>query len=359
MIITRLEYGIYQMILPPFELKSEEKSALFLDQMNALTIRHYNSCELYRKFLTSHGYQPGMADTLYEIPWIPARAFKSFDLKSTPDNAIVKTIQSSGTGGKQSTIYVDSRTSVRQGRALQEILKSYLDHKLPLLIIDSSSIGKNLDRFGARTAGALGFSQFASSVAWALDEHGLPDWKIIKDFLDRYPGTDFMIFGFTYLVWQILCRMEWPDDLGGKLSNARVFHGGGWKKLASHGITNEQLKSRLLEKFGIRLIHDYYGMAEQTGSIFVECGEGKMHASKYSEIIIRDLKTLEPCVHGETGVIQVFSSLPESYPGHAILTEDIGWIESDATCACGRNGTAIHVEGRLPLAELRGCSDAY
>ena len=63
--------------------------------------------------------------------------------------------------------------------------------------------------------------------------------------------------------------------------------------------------------------------------------------------------------HGQDGVIQVFSTLPESYPGHSILTEDFGRVSKDEKCKCGRFGTTIKIDGRLPDAEIRGCSDVY
>ena len=39
---------------------------------------------------------------------------------------------------------------------------------------------------------------------------------------------------------------------------------------------------------GIKNIHNYYGMIEQTGSIFLECEKGFFHPSIFSEVIIRN-----------------------------------------------------------------------
>ena len=63
--------------------------------------------------------------------------------------------------------------------------------------------------------------------------------------------------------------------------------------------------------------------------------------------------------HGEIGVVQVLSALPESYPGHSILTEDLARVEAVDSCPCGRLGKAVSVLGRVPEAELRGCSDTH
>ena len=52
--------------------------------------------------------------------------------------------------------------------------------------------------------------------------------------------------------------------------------------------------------------------------------------------------------------MQLFSLLPKSYPGHNILTEDIGKI---ASCKCGFEGKCFTIHGRVKHSEIRGCSD--
>jgi hypothetical protein len=51
------------------------------------------------------------------------------------------------------------------------------------------------------------------------------------------------------------------------------------------------------------------------------------------------------------------SLLPHSYPGHSILTEDIGKLVGVDTCPCGRKGKYFKIFGRIKNAEIRGCSD--
>jgi hypothetical protein len=57
--------------------------------------------------------------------------------------------------------------------------------------------------------------------------------------------------------------------------------------------------------------------------------------------------------------VQILSMLPESYPGHSLTTEDLGRVVAIDSCACGRLGKALLIEGRVPKAELRGCSDTH
>ena len=100
------------------------------------------------------------------------------------------------------------------------------------------------------------------------------------------------------------------------------------------------------------------GMIEQTGSIYLECGHGNLHAPKGSHALIRRLNDFSLAKHGELGVIQLFSDIQKSYPGHSILTEDIGYTLPSKACVCGHEGVIVKVDGRLESAEVRGCSDA-
>ena len=100
-------------------------------------------------------------------------------------------------------------------------------------------------------------------------------------------------------------------------------------------------------------------MAEQTGSIFVECEEGFLHSSIFGDVFVRNPANLTECGVGQKGIIQVLSMLPKSYPGHSLLTEDEGSLIGYDGCKCGRNGKYFKVHGRLPSVELRGCSDTY
>ena len=98
-------------------------------------------------------------------------------------------------------------------------------------------------------------------------------------------------------------------------------------------------------------------MIEQTGSIFLECQKcGHFVTSIFSDILIRD-KNFKLVNNGERGFIQLLSLLPTSYPGHSILTEDIGEILKKNSCSCSKLGKQFIVYGRAEESEIRGCSD--
>ena len=79
-----------------------------------------------------------------------------------------------------------------------------------------------------------------------------------------------------------------------------------------------------------------------------------MHASNFSDVIIRRPKDFKIANLGEAGIIQTLSVLPLSYPGHSLLTEDEGVLLGEDNCKCGRLGKYFRIFGRLKNAELRG-----
>ena len=91
----------------------------------------------------------------------------------------------------------------------------------------------------------------------------------------------------------------------------------------------------------------------------MECEAGHLHVSNFSDLIIRDPLTYRPLGFNQVGVIETISALPLSYPGFALLTEDLGQILGEDDCPCGRKGKYFQVHGRIPKAEVRGCSDVY
>ncbi len=346
--------------LPPYELSSDEKKDYVLDKMNALTKHHRQHCRLYSRYLSAMNTTEDTFDKISDLPFLPARAFKGVKLVSSPSENISSTALSSGTSGLQSKIYLDARTKLKQSLVLKEILSSFMGKKkLPLLVIDAPSLGHASPNFNARKAGVLGFVGMASMVSYALNEELELQYDVVSSFLEKHGQEPFIVFGFTYLIWQKLITILKVSSQKFSMDNAILFHGGGWKKLQNLNISNDEFKADLKRLTNLTKVHNYYGMVEQTGSLFVECEHGHLHASKYSEVLIRDEGSRELLPPGQKGVIQVLSSIPESYPGHSVLTEDVGYIREDQLCKCGRNGTTVVIEGRLKAAEIRGCSDVY
>jgi phenylacetate-coenzyme A ligase PaaK-like adenylate-forming protein len=348
---------------PPYSLSSEEKRERLNLQLRELTRSHYERCGLYRRFVDVSGFDIHLDFSYDEIPFLPVRLFKEYDLKSVRDEEVVKTLTSSGTTGQRvSKIYLDKETSSNQTKCLVKIVSSFLGgHRVPMLILDSSAVIKNRQMFSARGAGILGFSMFGTKRCYALDENMELDIDSMKSFLEQHQGETIFLFGFTFMIWQHFYKKLLVSGYRPDLSNGVLIHGGGWKKLVNEQVSPEDFKKALNTVCGIqeKNVHDYYGMVEQTGSIYMECECGHLHTSVFSDVLIRRPKDFSLADKGERGLIEVVSILPHSYPGHVLLTEDEGMIEGEDDCPCGRKGKYFKIFGRIKNAEIRGCSDTY
>jgi len=311
--------------------------------------------------LDAIGYDCRQKKNLSMIPFLPVRLFKMFDLYSIPKETIIKTMTSSGTSGqKVSKIYLDKKATLNQTISLTKIVSTYLGSKrTPMIIIDTASILKDRKMFSARGAGILGFSIFGAKRIYALNEDMELNIDDVLSFIKQHQGNRFFIFGFTFMIYQHFINELKKRNLKIDLSNAVLIHGGGWKKLTKEAITTTEFRRLLYELCGIQSVHDYYGMVEQTGSIYMECENGNLHAPIFSDVIVRRAHDYSIADVGEQGIIQVLSVLPTSYPGHSLLTEDEGILLGEDDCSCGRLGKYFRIIGRIKNAEIRGCSDTY
>ena len=272
---------------------------------------------------------------------------------------ILKTLVSSGTTGSVlSKIHLDKENAYNQVKALTKILSTILgNQRLPMLIIDQNP--KILDKsiFNARSAAIYGFSIYGKNHTYLLNDQGKINYNLLNVFLNKYGKDKFFIFGFTSLVFENLVKKISTKLIKYDFRNGILLHGGGWKKMQKIKINNKIFKQKLFNKIKLKNIYNYYGLVEQAGSIFIECKKCKCFVtSVFSDILIRD-KYFNVVKNGKKGLIQLFSLLPTSYPGHNILTEDIGEIVGDNGCQCGLLGKHFLVHGRAEQSEIRGCSD--
>ena len=347
--------------LDPYELNKEDKNRLLMSELIELTRFHKEHCSKYSGFLEAIHYNENMVKGLEDIPFFPVRMFKEYNLLSIDRSSVFKTMTSSGTTGQRfSEIFLDRETAMIQQKVMNKILSDFWGKKrLPLLVIDTPAVLKDRKMFSARGAAIIGLSVVARETVYVLNQDMSLNTEVLEKFLGKYGGERFIIFGFTFMVWQHfyleLLKMKNKYDM----SKAFLMTGGGWKRLESDAVTREQFKDSLHTMCGIGHFLDHYGMVEQTGCIYAECECGNLHASNYSDVIIRDYRDFSVCPNGSRGIIQVVSALPHSYPGHSLLTEDEGIILGEDDCPCGRKGKYIKIIGRMKSAELRGCSDTY
>jgi phenylacetate-coenzyme A ligase PaaK-like adenylate-forming protein len=328
--------------------------------LDTLTYMHQENCEPYRKIVASFfsEYQP--LGCIEQIPFIPIGLFKQLELKSVPSTSIVRTLNSSGTSGRTSSIFLDKVTAINQIKVLTEIFQqSVSSEKIPMIVVDQEFTSGPEDSINARLAAVKGFSSFASAKHFLIDQNSKIKIDLLKEMQKSHENSNMFFFGFTFSIWNDLLDKLEEEGVSFNFPKATMIHGGGWKKLAELAVSNEEFKARVKDRLGVNKVLNYYGMAEQTGSLYFECEESYLHTTPFGHIIIRDFKDLSVSNIGVEGVVQVLSVIPRSYPGHSILTEDVGLVIGDDGCKCGKPGRYFRILGRLPEAEIRGCSDVY
>ena len=347
--------------IEPYSLTKLEKDAALKDILNDLTRRHYASCPEYTQILKALKYNINQTHNCTDLPFLPVRLFKQFELRSVPKEEITKTLTSSGTSGQAvSKIFLNADNVRSQTKTLNEIISSFIGkQRLPLLLLDTEMIKKDRSMYSARGAGIIGFSIFGRNSTYALDAEMNIDVDKVASFFEAHENEPILMFGYTYMIWQFVVRALEEKNISFNAKNAILFHIGGWKKLKDQAVDALEFNRRVQERLGNVKVYNYYGMAEQLGSVFVECEYGHMHCSNYSDVIIRRSRDFSEAEIGERGLMELLSVLPISYPGHVLLTEDEGEILGVDDCPCGRKGKYFKIHGRIKSAELRGCSDTY
>ncbi|MFC1698609.1 acyl-protein synthetase [Candidatus Omnitrophota bacterium] len=345
----------------PYCLKRRDKKRLLLEQLRKLTLKHRRNCQAYKRILEALPFSLSSVDSLEDIPMLPVGLFKTCELRSVPGKLIKKTILSSGTTSQiSSRVFLDQETLALGAQAWRATVFSFIGKKkYPIISVDAS--GKIQDEVTSRVRGSSlrGAMNISSDHLFLLDDSMNPQWNKLKSFLKKHGQERIILFGFTFIIWQHLYRPLMKKRCRLDLGESILIHAGGWKKMDELAVNNRVFKSRLKYQLGIKKIYNLYSMAELFGVIFLECERGHLHVPDFADIIIRDQTSLKPLAPGRRGLIQVLNTIARSYPGHSLLTEDLGTVLGEDDCRCGRKGKHFRVEGRMPLAELRGCSDIY
>lgn len=342
-----------------FSKSQARREVDLLDELVALTGHHRARSVEYRRILEATGHPAGRVyERVADLPWLPVRLFKTHALKSVPDDEVFKVLTSSGTTGAEvSRIFLDKAAAALQQRMLSAVLRQVVGpNRLPMLLVDTKGLLRDRRSFSARGAGVLGLMNFGRDHVFVLDEQDRPDARAVRAFLGRHGGEPFLIFGFTFMAWLYLYELASNEGLD--LSSGILIHSGGWKKLIDRAVDNAEFRRRFAADTGLERIYNFYGMVEQLGTIYLEgpSGDG-LYCPDFADVIVRDPLTWAEAPVGTPGVVEVVSTLPSSYPGHVLLTEDLGVIHGiDDGCWPGKRFSII---GRLPRAEARGCSDTF
>ena len=109
--------------LNPYSLNKDEKNSLYNEAVNDLTTFHYENCLQYKKILDLLGFNPKHKKDITDLPFLPIRIFKNYNLLSIEKSKFIKTMSSSGTSGQNvSKIFLDKVNAINQTKVLKNIV---------------------------------------------------------------------------------------------------------------------------------------------------------------------------------------------------------------------------------------------
>lgn len=347
---------------------NEESKTLFRDALLTELTFHYDNNPDYRRFCENKTFNPhNFAGGLDEIPSLSVHVFKTLGgrLRSVPDDSIKVVLQSSATRGRPSTVLVDRITAKRQASAMVNVMSSVLGKsRKPFLIVDVDPASRHAAILGARGAAIRGYLNFASSARYLMTSDGAGNLILDQGETDAalgsgLPSEPVVVFGFTYVLYSLLIRPLRANSVSFRLPpGSKVIHIGGWKKLEGEKVDKATFNHETATLFGLNEtdVIDIYGFSEQMGLNYPDCPAGWKHVPSFAELVVRDPSSRQPVADGVSGLLEFLTPVPHSYPGNAVLTDDVG-VAAHGQCDCGLQGTRFRVLGRAKKAEIRGCGD--
>ena len=76
-----------------------------------------------------------------------------------------------------------------------------------------------------------GFSIFGKNHTYILKKDNAIDYETLNNFLIKYGDKPFLIFGFTFSIYENLIIKLDTSKLSKNFSKGLILHGGGWKKI--------------------------------------------------------------------------------------------------------------------------------
>lgn len=279
----------------PYSTARTEKRALYAGLLTELTQFHREHCPEYGRLLDALGCPAHMDCTVESTPMLPVSLFKELELRSIPEGEVFKTLPPPAPPGSGCPGFswtgppppVSSRPSARScptswgAAAALPGAGQQAGSAQPRHVLRPGGGHSGLFYLRHQALLCPGRAHGAGSGRGA----GLPGGA---------PGETIFLFGFTFIIWKHVVRAL--EERGERLDipNGILVHGGGWKKLAGEAVSPGEFKARVAAATGVERVSNYYGMAEQTGCIYMECPQGHLHASLWSDIVVRRGRDYRP-----------------------------------------------------------------
>lgn len=288
---------------------------------------------IYSRFLNHLNVKATEIQTLEEIPFLPIRFFKDFEIISG-NRKTEKIFTSSGTTGSSVSKHfvtdlsfyhesLDKSFSDFYGElkdyTLFALLPSYLEREGSSLI--------DMVEYWIKESGKGGFYLYNHE-------------ELYRDLMENErQGKKAILIGVSFAL------LDFVENFSMNLNHTIVMETGGMKGRKEE-ITREELHRILRDGFGLQEIHSEYGMTELLSQAYSK-GNAKFQTPQWMKIKIRDTEDpLNLLPVGKTGGINVID-LANLNSCSFIATDDLGKIYPDGT---------FEILGRFDHSDVRGCN---
>ena len=312
---------------------------------------------VYRRFCEGKNAVPTTVTSWQNVPMVPTTAFRYLDLVTGDHSSVQMVFRTSGT---TSTTLAPGRHLVsRPSLYHASLLSNFRKHLMPdIEKIKFVSLIPSPDELPHSSLSYMvnaAAETMSSEVHWLVDGEGVLNSSGLISVLDdaALGGEEVLLLGTAFAF------VHWLDELAGKElrrlpPGSRIMETGGFKA-RTRDITKEQLYRSLSTTVGLepnRIVNEY-GMTELLSQLY------ESHLTQPNELQaghtpppwlrVRALNptTLEPVAENELGILAFFDLANLGSVCH-VLTEDVGRVIDGK----------VHLEGRFPGAEPRGCSRA-
>lgn len=317
-----------------FEFNISQFDELALDVFNF----QYKHNHTYRQYTDTLGVIPDKINTIFQIPFLPIRFFKSHRVCSTvfePEGVF----ESSGTTGTiNSKHYIRDLTLYKRNflRGFKQfygnpkewciigLLPSYLERDNSSLVV----MADELIRQSGHEKSGFYLNEY-DKLAYNLKELEQSKQKTL-------------LIGVTFAL------LDFAEQFPIPLQHTIVMETGGMKGRKTE-MTRQEVHDKLKKAFDLTCIHSEYGMTELLSQAYSVC-DGFFYKTDRMRVLIRDeddpFEIKLPGEKAVNGVLNIID-LANIYSCSFIATDDAGRLHV--------NGS-FEVLGRVDSSDIRGCS---
>ncbi len=292
-------------------------------------------CEVYGRFVSHLGINPGQVKNSGQIPFLPIEFFKNHRIISGKEETTEIFSSSGTTGMTQSKHYVsDISIYTNSYRKAFELFYGDIQNYAILALLPSY-----LERGGSSLIYMV--DDLIAQSGNPLSGYFLYDHQRLEDTLNllKKSETPTLLIGVTYAL------LDFAESRALEFPELIVMETGGMKGQRKEMLRTE-LHEILCKGFGVSAIHSEYGMTELMSQAYSK-GKGKFHCPPWMKVKISDpndpMTLLEPEQTGGVNIIDLANINSCSF----VASQDLG--------KCFKDGS-FEILGRFDNSDIRGCN---